>query len=128
MKPVVIYSKAYRSTDDAREGYNSGDDIPFGSDGSAYYDSNLDGTVIPLKYNINRRGVMYGRNDTSAFTPNTVPDIWVQWEQWIDQKFIDDMDVAGPNKGIPLPKGQTFITQNCFAWVALLTDAVITQK
>jgi len=101
-KPGVIYSKAYRSTDDARDGYNSGDDIPFGSDGSAYYDPNLDGTVIPLKYNVNRRGVMYARNDTGGFTPNTGPDIWVQWEQWVDQNFIDDMDVAGLNKGIPI--------------------------
>ena len=113
-RPGVIYSKAYRSTADAQQGYNSNDNIPFGSSGSSYYDSNLDGTVIPLTYNVHRSGTTYGKTDASAFTPNTGPDIWAQWEQWVDQNFIDDMDVAGTNKGIPLAGGASIYNTKLF--------------
>ena len=92
-KSGVIYSKAFRSTADAQQGYNSNDNIPFGSAGSAYYDSAMDATIIPLTYNVHRYGTGYGRNDASAFTPNSGPDIWIQWEQRVDQNFINDLSI-----------------------------------
>ena len=107
VKPGVIYSKAYRSTADAQQGYNSNDNIPFGSAGSAYYDSAVDATIIPLTYNVHRSGIAYGRNDVSAFTRSSGPDIWVQWEQWIDQNFINDIPIEN-NGALPLYNTKLF--------------------
>ena len=57
----LIYNKAFRSTADAQDGYQSNDGIPFGSTGAAYYDGTLDGTVLPMVYNLTVDGISYSK-------------------------------------------------------------------
>lgn len=87
-KPGVILYRAYRTDEEISRDWVSMDGIPYGAQGSAYYDSNLDGAVIPIIEGIDEA------NSLRASFPQVTTELWAQWEMYIDQDFIDDLPIT----------------------------------
>ena len=98
VKSGVVHYKAYRTEAEIAADWKSLDSqyyspIPWGVPGSGYYDPVLDGAFIPIT-----EGLQEANSLQSSFA-SVGGDVWIQWEMWVDQDFVDDLPIQSDDGG-----------------------------
>jgi len=92
VKPRVVFYESYRTQTTINRDWYNFDNIQPGSANAAWYNTNIDGAALPIRYNV---GVGELRNlqtaqssDTFGFAP-VGGSVWVQYEIYFQQNFLD---------------------------------------
>ena len=92
IKPGVVFYEGYRNQSTIDRDWFNFDGIAAGSANAAWYNTEIDGAALPLRYNIGvgqLRNLQTGQSsDTFGFTP-VGGSVWVQYEIYFQQNFLN---------------------------------------